>query len=147
MRGLIRPISLIILFILTMGVLAACGVIGSGIQYGDDISKPFPKEAAGFVVCSEACSDQGQCGFTTSNDAEVSVVLVNPGRPVTRDHGAFVQANSAVTILDSREMQMTRQASGEKFPMNFYLIRYAPPSGTQVDGWVHGACVANRALK
>ncbi len=145
MQSIIRPLFLLSLFIVTIGSLAACGVLGGGLRTGDDLANPFADGANAFVVCSEGCRGQGQCGMTNSNGTDVQVVLVNPGNPATRGHGAFVQANEAVTIMERREMNMKRDLTGEAFQMNFYRVRYAPASGQQVEGWTHGMCVANRA--
>ncbi len=145
MQSMIRSSILLLLFALTLGSLAACGVIGGGLRTGDDVANPFGEGDSAFVVCNEGCLGQGQCGQTNSNGTEVQVVLVNPGNPATRGHGAFVQANQAVTVMETRQMNMKRDLTGEAFPMNFYRVRYAPASGQQVEGWTHGMCVANRA--
>ena len=149
MRNLFRPIFILALFMLTMGLLSACGVLGGGLRTGDDINAPFREGDTGFVVCNELCSSHAQCGTTTIPSAdgasEVNVVLVNPGNPATRNHGAFVQADQPVTIMETRVQKMIRDVNGESFQMNFYRVRYAPESGQQVEGWAHGMCVANRA--
>lgn len=147
MRTLFRPILLTLLFSATFVLLGACNIIGGGIQYGgNDITQPFRNEAAAFVVCSDICKAQAQCGSTISNDQPIDVVLVNPGAPATQSHSAFIQANQPVTILESRAERMIVPASNDQYQMTFYRVRYAPESGQQVEGWAHGMCVANRAL-
>ena len=147
MRSLIRPIILTLLFSTTAILLSACGLLGSGLQYGgNDINQPFRNEAAAYVVCSDTCKAQAQCGNTVSNDQQIQVVLVNPGAPATQRHGAFIQSDQPVTILESRVEPMIVPVSSDRYKMTFYRVRYAPESGQQVEGWAHGMCVANRAL-
>lgn len=151
MRQLIRPTLLTLLFLLTVSTLAACGVLGGGLRTGDDVNNPFNAGDSVYVVCSDTCSAQGQCGITTIEGADgpsdITVVLVNPTDPATRNHGAFVQADQAVTILEHSRQRMVRNVNEETFQMNFYRVQYAPDAGQQVEGWAHGMCIANRALQ
>lgn len=149
MRGFIRPILLTTLFILIIGTLSACGVIGGSAKFGDDINALFPKGTEGFVVCSDTCREQAQCGITTLKDAEekstdVNVVLVNLAGPATRKHSAFIQADQAIIVRDSRIVRMIVDSSKEPYQMSFYRVFYAQ---TNSESWVHGACVSTRALK
>lgn len=144
----IRPFLLLTLLLLASTVLASCGFVG-GFRTGDDISAPFSEGDNVFTACTEGCRNQGQCGITTVNGADgqrdVDVVLINPENPATRDHGALLESDVAITVLERQEVTMVRQVNSERFNMNFYRIRNAPDTGTQVEGWVHGICVANRA--
>ena len=147
MRSLIRPIILTLLFSTTLALLGACNIIGGGIQYGgNDINQPFRNEASAFLVCSDTCRAQAQCGDTTRDDKQLQVVLINPTAPATQNHSGLLESNQPVSILESRVEQMIVPVSGDRYKMTFYRVRYAPETGTQVEGWVHGMCVANRAL-
>ncbi len=133
------------LFILLIGLSTACGVIGGGIQYGGaDVNVPFRDNATAYVVCGDVCLQQGQCGAALIETSETQVVLLNPDGPVTRGHNAFIQSGQEVELIDSQIVNMVVPASGDRYRMTFYQVRYQGQTGSPIEGWAHGMCIANR---
>ncbi len=141
-----KNLFLTILFSLIIGLSTACGVISGGIEYGGaDVSAPFRDNSTAYIVCSAECLAQGQCGTVELPGRVVQVVLINKDEPKTKDHNAFIEANQAITLLDSRVMNMVVPASGDRYEMTFYNVQFERPNESPIEGWVHGMCVANKA--
>ncbi len=140
-----RTLILTLLFVATMALTSACSLFGDSIRYGgDNVDAPLADGSGAYLVCGEECAAQGQCGALASND--MAVVLINPETPATVEHGGFIQANQAVTLLASQVQPMIVPATNVRSDMLFYRVRHVRADGTQTEGWTHGMCVATRAL-
>jgi hypothetical protein len=120
----------IFLVMVVGGLLAACS--NGAPRLGHEVAL----EDSGQLLCSEACSVRGQCGY----DANLQeVILAHTGSPATQNHNLILSANQSIAINFSEERQVAPVVSGEPFPLRFYYVTSA--DGTQV-GWVAGWCVA-----
>lgn len=129
--------SVLLSLLLALLLVAACG---EGVTTG--AIENFRPDSTVFTYCGETCAAKGQCGTTTRDGVELSVVLVNPERPATENHGAFIASGQAVTVIEQGFVDMVYERSQEPITnYSFYRIRNEAPA---VTGWVDGACVADR---
>ena len=136
------PTQLLVASILIL-LLAACRSSGAALQMGDGTT---PLTGPAFIVCSDTCFAQGQCGVANPPGVEpYQAVLLNAAAPATKSHSLLTPANSAVTILSSQTETMQRADTGESFSLTFYNVALTERQNARV--WVPGWCVANKRLE
>lgn len=132
--------ALILLLVLAQ-LLLACSVLGGGD------ADPYPDPAAGSdapvagttLACSQECADRGQCGTSTDRGR---VVLLGAAEPsVSPDNfDLAVPEGSAVTVLETRSVEIQENQTGAQFPINFYRVLV---HDRNVEGWVAAWCILN----
>lgn len=86
------------------------------------------------LVCSEMCSQNGQCGQGV--DGRV-YVLARSDQPNTQNHDRIFPVDTAVEILQSEQRNIQRPGS-EPVPQPFTLINLV---NEQKTGWVVDWCI------
>lgn len=135
-----RTSALILLLVLAQ-ILLACSVLGGGD------ADPYPAPDGGsdlpvagtIVTCSQECADRGQCGTSTDRGR---VVLLSADQPAVSavDFELAVADGAAVSVLETRSVDVQENQSGFQFPINFYRVLV---HDRNVEGWVAAWCILN----
>jgi hypothetical protein len=136
-----KQITQWILFIALLLLVVGCGVLGGNIKTGAD--QEFRPDGQVYTYCGTVCAAKGQCGEINRDGTTVKVVLVNPSEPATENHGAFIEDNFVVNVLELRRVNVIFQQSGELYE-NYPYYRVGDTTSPIV-GWVDGVCLADKA--
>ncbi len=127
-----RAVPLVALMSFGVLTLSACSILGRG-DSGPTSGNEGALAGEALLVCSQECSDRGQCG---SSEAGQMVLLSNVG-PATEGHNLAVPANSGVSIERQEARTVVQISTEEQFQMPFYLVN-VPDRG---QAWVAGWCI------
>jgi hypothetical protein len=134
----------LLITVIMANLVVACSLLGGG-----ESQSPYPAPDDGGNValpgngptlsCSQECADRGQCGDSTDRGR---VVLLSAAQPSVSalDHDLAITEGASVTVLEVRSVNVTENASGFEFPVNFYHVLIPDRN---VEGWVAGWCVLN----
>jgi hypothetical protein len=129
MRVVVRRILLIMMMGILPGLLAACG--DGEPRLGHEVHM----EGNGRLLCSQACSQRGQCGH---NENWQEFVLGHRDFPATQNHNVLLPVGDLVTVNWAEERQVEPVQGGEPFILRFYHVTTVD----QIGGWVAGWCLA-----
>ena len=127
------------LLIVTL-IVGGCSRLGRNVITG--AQQEFVPDATVYTYCGPVCAAKGQCGTTEQAGNLASVVLLNPEQPATRNHGAVLQDNQPVVVIERRPMEIVyvlNQSQVNQHP--FYRVRN---DARGLTGWIDGVCLANR---
>lgn len=130
-----------LLLVVMVLLVAGCGVLSGSVTTGADTE--FRTDGQVFTYCGAVCAAKGQCGQIDRNGTTVSVVLVNPSEPATENHGAFIEDNFAVNVLELRRIDVIFEATGT--PFEGYPFYRVGDTSSPIVGWVDGVCLADKA--
>lgn len=132
-----------LLLIVVAQLVLACSVLGGG----DADPYPAPEDGTGSdlpltgasLTCSQECADRGQCGTSTDRGA---VVLLSADQPAVSpvDFELAIADGAAVSVLETRSVNVQESSSGFEFPVNFYRVLALDRN---VEGWVAAWCILN----
>lgn len=138
-----RALPGLTLLIIVAHLFVACSLLGGG--GGDGDAYPPPQDGSDLpvagptVTCSQECADRGQCGESTDRGPVVLLSAAEPAvSPVEFD--LAVAEGAAVSVLETRSVNVRENASGFEFPVNFYRVLV---QDRNVEGWVAGWCILN----
>lgn len=130
--------------VIMANLVVACSLLGGGESQApypapDDGSNAALPGSGPTLSCSQECADRGQCGESADRGR---VVLLSAAQPSVSalDHDLAVTEGASVTVLEVRSVNVTENASGFEFPVNFYHVLI---HDRNVEGWVAGWCVLN----
>ncbi len=130
-----------LLLLLMLLIVTGCGLFSPNINTGAD--QEFRPDGQVYTYCGTLCAAKGQCGTIERDGTSVSVVLVNPSEPATENHGAFIEDNFAVNVIELRRLDVTFKETGEL--SNGYPFYRIDDTSSPIVGWVDGVCLADRA--
>lgn len=145
MRGR-ATFTAIILLLVFAHLFVACGILGGGNGDGQqEEAYPAPEVGSELPVagptltCSQECADRGQCGETVDRGR---VVLLSAGEPGVSppDFDLAVADGAAVSVLETRPVNVQEIGSGFEFSVDFYRVLV---QDRNVEGWVAGWCILN----
>lgn len=125
-------------------LFVACSILGGG-DNGQEDAYPAPETAGDLpapgptLTCSQECADRGQCGESTDRGRVVLLSTIEPGLS-PEEFDLAVADGSAVSILESRPVEVRETASGFQFSVDFHRVLV---QDRNVEGWVAGWCVLN----
>lgn len=135
---------LLLVLVVMVNLITACSLLRGG-DPSDAYPAPGIQDGAGLPVdgptltCSQECADRGQCGESQERGR---VVLLSTGQPAVSplDHNLAVADGASVSVLEVRSLNVTENATGFEFPVNFYRVLV---HSRNVEGWVAGWCILN----
>lgn len=140
-----RALPALTLLIIVAHLFVACSLLGGG--GGGDPGDAYPAPDVGSdlpvaiptLTCSQECADRGQCGESTDRGR---VVLLSAAEPAVSpaEFDLAVADGAAVSVLETRSVNIRESASGFEFPVNFYRVLV---QDRNVEGWVAGWCILN----
>lgn len=140
-----RTPALCLLIVLAQ-LLLACSLLGGGgadpyPAPGEDVGSDLPVLGA-TLTCSQECADRGQCGTSVDRGR---VVLLSADQPAVSpvDFELAVADGAAVSVLETRSVDVVESASGFEFPINFYRVLV---QDRNVEGWVAAWCILNPGI-
>ena len=123
-------------------ILAVIGVAYyAWTRLRNDPEEPAPEIV--ILVCSNECSERGQCGDAQGDD-DKPVVLGGKDGPVVepKQHDVFFLSGSSVEVKNSMEVMLEEVDSHEKFPHTFSRVEWVNPMGDITEtGWVAEWCI------
>lgn len=131
------------LLIILAQLFVACSILGGGD--GQEEAYPAPETeselpvAGPTLTCSQECADRGQCGESADRGR---VVLLSTGEPGVSpaDFDLAVADGAAVSVLETRQVDLQETASGVDFALDFYRVLV---QDRNIEGWVAGWCILN----
>ncbi|MFW6068793.1 MAG: hypothetical protein ACOC9E_04335 [Chloroflexota bacterium] len=141
-RAALPAVTLLIIF---AHLFVACSIIGGGDGDGGEEAYPAPDAeselpvAGPTLTCSQECADRGQCGESADRGRVVLLSTNEPGVSPT-DFDLAVADGAAVSVLETRPVNVQETASGFEFSVDFYRVLV---QDRNVEGWVAGWCVLN----
>ena len=120
--------------LLGLALFFALFILGCG--GGDEaVVEETVTEQQGTLVCSQACSDRGQCGTPVNGDQPV--ILGHPDFPAVQNQQMIFLADSTLPIIGSKEELLQVVATDEQFNHTFFLVKRTD----ERVGWVPGWCI------
>ena len=111
-------------------------VDGSGLPVATQVGGPT---TAATLTCSQECADRGQCGQSPDRGR---VVLLGAAAPAVSplDFNLAIADGAAVSVLETRPVQVVENTSGFAFSVDFYRVLVLDRN---VEGWVTAWCILN----
>jgi hypothetical protein len=127
-------IYLFLLMIFAALILNACSVLKLAQDEAPDSISRENLDLS--LVCSEECSDRGQCGITDTGEV---FVLLATHEPALIDHDLALAANTKITITQEETLTVLQVTDEEQFVVPFYKVLAPDRREAWVAGWCTGS--------
>jgi hypothetical protein len=127
-------IYLFLLMIFVALILNACSVLKLVQDRAPDSSSRENLDLR--LVCSEECSDRGQCGKTDTGEV---MVLLATHEPVLINHDLALAANTRITITQEETLSVLQVADEQQLEVSFYKVLAPDRREAWVAGWCTGS--------
>ncbi len=129
-----RRIYLFLLMIFSALILNACSVLKLIQDEGPESSIKEDPDLS--LVCSEECSDRGQCGKTDTGEV---FVLLATHEPALINHDMALADNTKITITQEETISVLQVADEERLEVPFYKVLGPGRQEAWVASWCTGS--------
>ena len=129
-----RRIYLFLLMIFSALILNACSVLKLIQDEGPESSIREDPDLS--LVCSEECSDRGQCGKTDTGEV---MLLLATHEPALINHDVALAENTNITITQEETLTVLQVADEEQLEVSFYKVLAPDRREAWVAGWCTGS--------
>lgn len=118
-----------------MFILVGCSVVN--LIGGDDAPTDDLLQESSILICSQECSQRGQCGINEDGD---EMVLLSESAPGVVDHDVAAISGTPVSVTQQTELTVVQVQDGSRIQTPFYLVEVP---GARL-GWVAGWCLDSK---